>query len=258
MIKFSEKNNIIIGDDFSSSFAASFVQQSPIFIVIFLTCPGLFLYQEIIAGDDWTAYLDGGRWVSAWSVQIGRPLRGLINNFLFDGFPIRPASLFAFMLAVSTYSVAIVTRLKLPRYLCSIICFSILSSGFLIELYQFSIMQSFSAIAFFLLTFFIFLDEKTKDHPVFLSVFCFAVGAGILGTIRIEFFLCGLVTFIMLTANNQRKPILAIGAFVGIALSTYILIIIGVSTFLNIALGASNPQYSISKLQRLAHSSKFE
>lgn len=122
-------------------------------LIAILASGGAFIFQNLIAVDDWWAYANSAQWQSTGPIAMGRPIFSVLTWLSFGGFPIHPLDTVLLYVALTVFAFTIFRRWSESSWFRLLLVLLFITSPFLVEHLHFNINQIPLSVALLLLSF---------------------------------------------------------------------------------------------------------
>ena len=131
-----------------------FLRQAGLYLVIvILAAGGSFMFQNLMAVDEWWSYSDIADYQTSLTVSSGRPIFALISALALNAFPIHPFDTVLFFAALTLFAFVVFGRWTTSCWLRLLIISLFVTSPFLVEHMQFTVNQIPLSLALLLISF---------------------------------------------------------------------------------------------------------
>lgn len=132
----------------------SFLRQAGLYLVIIiLAAGGGFMFQNLMAVDQWWAYAGIADYQTTLTVSSGRPVFALVSALALKAFPLHPFDTVLFYAAMTVFAFMVFRRWTPSPTLRLLIVALFVTSPFLVEHMHFTVNQLPLSLAFLLLSF---------------------------------------------------------------------------------------------------------
>lgn len=111
-------------------------------LVVILASGGAFIFQPMIAGDDWGAYTNRAQWQGgADTIEKGRPMFALFSRLAYEGFALHPFDTVLLYATMTLFAFVVFRRWFQSQWGALLVISLFVTSPFLVEHLQFSANQ---------------------------------------------------------------------------------------------------------------------
>ena len=156
-----------------------FLQASGLYLLlVILASGGMFIFQALLAGDDWDTYTGRAGWVGHNAITIGRPLHALVSRLALKSFPLHPLDTVFCYCAMVVFAFALVRHWTNKNGLRLAAISLFVTSPFFAEHLQYSINQIVLVLCFGFATLsYVFLARALRNDRTSDYLFCALCGA---------------------------------------------------------------------------------
>lgn len=208
-----------------------FVREAGLYLlIVVLGSGGAFIFQNLIAVDEWWSYSDKGGWQTTGPISMGRPTFAFLSWLAQDAFPLHPFDTVLFYSSLVLFVFIVFRRWSESSWVRLLILSLFLTSPFLVEHLLFTVNQIPLSFAFVLLSYWflsisVVSDAESEGLP-YAVVFSGALAAALAVTIRNEliFVISAAASIELSRAILQGSP--KIGRRIGVVLSSLTITVI--------------------------------